>query len=113
MRQAYAMTASASYCASFSGNTKPLTSGWPGQCDVQNVGAVYQPPANGQVEAGQSDISFVTRQDVINDYCKGKALSDLVPNEDDCNTAMGIAINGCKYSLCPTLFGEKESSNFH
>ena len=109
MRQPSAMAAASSYCASFAKNSNPLTSQWPGTCDIQNVGAVYQPPASGNVEAGQSDISFTTRQDVVNEYCQGKESSDLVPNEDDCNTAMGIAINNCKYSIHSVLpFSEKE-----
>ena len=91
------MAAASSYCASYAKTSNPLTSQWPGQCGVQNVGAVYQPPASGEVEAGQSDITFVIKQDVVNEYCQGKAISDLVPNEDDCNTAMGIAVNNCKY----------------
>lgn len=102
------MTAASSYCASFAENSNPLTSSWPGTCDAQNVGAVYQPSASGQVEAGQSDISFDTKQDVVNSYCQGKAMSDLIPNEDDCNTALGIAINNCKYPCRATLFGNRE-----
>lgn len=104
------MTAAASYCASFATNSNPLTSNWPGTCDVQNIGAVYQPPASGETEAGMSDITFNTKQDVLTEYCQGKQLSDLIPNEDDCNTAMGIAINNCTYSSLATLFGKKGCS---
>ena len=99
MRQASAMESASAYCKGIAAASNAVSRTWPGSCAVQNNGAVYQPPASGQVEAGQSDIVFTSGQDTINDYCKAKPYSDLTFSEDDCNKAMGIAINGCRFPL--------------
>ena len=102
MRQASAMSSASAYCKGIAAASQAVSNDWPGSCAVQNKGAVYQPPASGQVEAGQSDIVFTSGQDVVNEYCKAKSYSDLSFSEDDCNTAMGIAINGCRFPLHPS-----------
>ena len=58
-------------------------------------GAVYQPPQQNDVWAGMSDLSFSASQDTSNDYCKAQSMSSLKIVEDECNTALGMAINGC------------------
>ena len=64
-------------------------------CSYQNNGAVYQPPAHDKVRQGMSDLTFWDGQDTSNDYCKAQNVSSLKFDERDCNTALGMAINGC------------------
>lgn len=96
MRQESAMASASAYCKDTAAESQAVSNDWPGTCAVQNNNAVYQPPADGVVKAGQSDIVFTSGQDLVNGYCKAKTYSDLTFSEDDCNTAMGIAINGCR-----------------
>ena len=42
-----------------------------------------------------SDITFSAGRDESNSYCKAKSYSSLKVDENDCNTALGMAINGC------------------
>ena len=96
------MASASAYCKGMAAAKQAVSRTWPGTCAVQNKGAVYQPPANGQVEAGQSDITFTSGQDTIDDFCKAKSYSDLTFSEGDCNKAMGIAINNCRFPPpCP------------
>ena len=102
MRQATAMSSASAYCKNIAAASQAVSRTYPGSCAVQNNGAVYQPPANSQVEANQSDIVFTSGQDTNTDYCKAKSYSDLTFSEEDCNKAMGIAINGCRLPLTLT-----------
>ena len=98
MRASSAVSAASTYCshiASQAATGQKISNNWPGGCSYQNIGAVYQPPANGDTEAGMSDLSFSAGQDTSNDYCKAQTMSSLNIIEQDCNRALGMAINGC------------------
>ena len=98
MRASSAVASASAYCslkASQAAKGATVANNWPGTCAYQNNGAVYQPPAHGDVEAGMSDITFSAGRDESTDYCKAKSYSSLKVNENDCNTALGMAINGC------------------
>lgn len=103
MRQPSAVASAAAYCSLMAFEATQgmtLSSNWPGSCSYQNVGAVYQPPAAGEVEAGMSDILFWTSQDTSSDYCK---VQQPKFNEADCNLGMNIAINGCTFHVASSL----------
>lgn len=98
MRASSAVAAASTYCsriASQAASGATVANNSPGSCSYPNNGAVYQPPAEGDTEAGMSDITFSAGQDMSNDYCKAQSVSSLKIVEKDCNTALSIAINGC------------------
>ena len=73
-----------------------MTNNWPGTCAQENKDAEYQPPAHDDVEEGMSNIIFTAGLDQTTDFCKDKTNSDVKVDEDDCNKALSIAINGCE-----------------
>ncbi len=116
MRASTAVAAASTYCshiASQAAGGATISNNWPGGCSYQNTGAVYQPPADGDTEAGMSDLSFSAGQDTSNDYCKAQSVSSLKIVETDCNTALGMAINGCMSSCCnfPSCRSRSETDN--
>lgn len=103
MRQASAVSQASKYCAAHATQGAEVTNNWPGTCAQENRDAEYQPPAHDDVEEGMSNIIFSAGLDDVTEYCKDLSYSDVKFDLDDCNTAYGMAINGCESFISSTL----------